>query len=310
MTDVTAPYASFTPPHEEEISTGDLADDRAQLAATAAANPDVRYYVRYREGDDIHYGEVEGDRVHRLSTHYFADPVRTGDSSLLADVRLLAPLDPNRVSKVIGVAMNTVNPELSSVPANSHPRWFAKFPSSITGPGGGIEVPEESTQMIHEAEVVLVIGRATRHVTVEEASASIWGVTAGNDFTEFDWMGEPLGREGPPRLMGKACDTFAAIGPAIAVGLDYGNLAVTHRVDGRITQQGGSGARLQAPAELVSHLSRFMTLLPGDIIFAGATPFVPDATRIVAAGQELEVEIEGIGILRNRAVPMSGKPWG
>lgn len=309
MTEPGAPYASFAPPHENEIATADLATDRAHLASTAAANPSVRYFVRYRDDGGVHYGEVEGDRVHRLSTHFFADPTRTGDSAALADVRLLAPLDPNRVSKVIGVAMNTVSPDLRSVARNSHPRWFTKFPSSITGPGGGIEVPEESTQLIHEAEVVLVIGGATRNVSVEEASESIWGVTAGNDFTELDWIGEPRGREGPPRLMAKACDTFAALGPAIAVGLNYSDLAVTHRVDGTVTQQGGSGARLQTPAELVAHLSRFMTLLPGDVIYSGATPFVPDAQRIVTAGQELTVEIEGIGILRNRAVPMGGRPW-
>ena len=307
---MTDPYASFTPPHENEIATADLAGDRADLAVTAGANPDVRYYVRYRDAaGDAHYGEIEGDRVHRLTTHYFAEPARTGDSVALADVRLLAPLDPNRVSKVIGVAFNTINPDLASVAGNSHPRWFSKFPSSITGPGGGIEVPEESTQLIHEAEVVLVIGRTTRDVSVEEASASIWGVTAGNDLTELDWIGEPNGREGPPRLMAKACDTFAAIGPAIAVGLDYRDLSVTHRVDGEISQQGGSGARLQSPAELVSHLSRFLTLVPGDIIYAGATPFVPEATRIVRPGQELTVEIAGVGTLRNRAVKMSGRPW-
>lgn len=309
MTDLTPAYADFTSPHEEAIPTEALAADRAALAATAAANPSVRYYVRYREAGANHYGEIEGDRVHQLSTHFFADPKRTGHSAALADVRLLAPLDPNRVSKVLGVAFNTVNPELSSVPPRSHPRWFAKFPSSITGPGGGIEVPEESTQLIHEAEVVLVIGRQTRNISVEEAPAAIWGVTAGNDLTEFDWITEAKGREAPSRVMAKGCDTFAALGPAIAVGLDYRDLAITHYVDGKVSQQGGSAARLQGPAELVAYLSRFMTLFPGDIIYSGATPFVPDAQRIVVAGQELVIEAEGIGILRNVAVPMSGKPW-
>lgn len=302
-------YASFTPPHEREIATEALAGDYAHLAEVTNANPTVTYYVRYEHAGATHYGTVRGEAIEQLSSHYFDNPTPTGRTVRLSDVRLLAPLDPNKMSKVVGVAMNTTSAELPEVPERSHPRWFTMLPTAITGPGGGVEVPQESRLCLHEAEVVLVIGRPARHVTEEEAPDYIWGVTAGNDISEFDWYVEGQERQSPGKLMAKATDTFAPIGPAIAVGLDYSDLEIIHRLNGEITQRGSSADRLQGPAQLVAHLSRFVTLLPGDIIFTGAAPFQVNAQRTVQVGDELEVEIEGIGRLRNRAVAMPGIPW-
>lgn len=304
-----ASYASFTPPHEREIPTDALAGDYAHLAEVTLANPAVTYHVRYEHAGETHYGTVRGETIEQLSSHYFDNPAPTGRTVPLSDVRLLAPLDPNKVSKAVGVAMNTTSPELAEVPAGSHPRWFTMLPTAITGPGGGVEVPQEARFFLHEAELVLVIGRPARHVTVEEAADYIWGVTAGNDISEFDWYGEKQERQSPGKVMAKATDTFAPIGPAIAVGLDYSDLDIIHRLNGKITQRGSCADRLQGPAQLVAHLSRFVTLLPGDIIFTGAAPFQPNAQRTAEPGDELEVEIEGIGRLRNRAVAMGGTPW-
>jgi len=303
-------YGSFTPPHEEIMPSELLRADRAHLAQLSTANPTTAYYVRYRKESQVRYGVLEGETIHELNTHYFADPRRTGRRDLLEAVRLLAPLDPNRVSKVVGVALNTIGPKLDDVPPGYHPRWFSKLPTAITGPGGGVEVPGEASNFVHEAELVLVIGRRGRHLSVEEAPGYVWGVTVGNDMTELSWNGEGEGPKTPPKLMAKGSDTFAPLGPAIAVGLDYSNLRTTHRLNGELTQDGSSAARVQGTAELVSHLSRFMTLLPGDVIFTGAAPFQPKAKKVVRPGDELEAEVEGIGILRNRAVPMGGSPWG
>ena len=93
-------YGDFTPPHEEEISTEALAADRGALGGTAAADPGVGYYVRYRHVGAVSYGVLEGALIHELSDHYFANPRRTGATVPLRAVRLLSPLDPNRVSKV------------------------------------------------------------------------------------------------------------------------------------------------------------------------------------------------------------------
>lgn len=299
----------FTPPHEDTISTSALADDCAHLAELTRANPEVQYHVRYRETGSAHHGVLEGETIHRLVGDPFDGAQRTGETTSLDEVRLLAPVDPNRVSKVVGVAANTLGPDLEEVPPRSHPIWFTKLPTSITGPGGGIEVPEEASRLLHEGELVLVIGRRGRHISVEAAPDHIFGVTAGNDVTEFSWFGEEEGRGAPSRTVAKGTDTFAPLGPAIAVGLDYSDLEIVHRLNGEVTQRGSCGDRLQGPAELVSHLSRFTTLLPGDVVFTGAAPFEPDARREIRPGDELEAEIEGIGILRNRAVPMEGVRW-
>lgn len=302
-------YSTFTPPHEREIPTEDLAADYARLAEVTRENPGVSYHVRYDHAGTIAYGILEGDQIHELSTHYFARPERTGRTTPLGGVRLLAPLDPNCVSKVLGAAANTTGPELPTVPNASHPGWFTKLPSSITGPGGGFEVPGEAIQYIHEAEIVLVIGRQGRHLSVEEAPDHIWGVTMGNDLTELGWFTGGWDRSRPSPILGKISDTMAPIGPAIAVGLDYADLPTTHHLNGTLTQNGSTADRLQGPAEIVSHVSRWVTLLPGDIIFTGATPFEPGANKVLKPGDEVVVEIERLGVLRNRAVAMGGIRW-
>jgi 2-keto-4-pentenoate hydratase/2-oxohepta-3-ene-1,7-dioic acid hydratase in catechol pathway len=295
--------SEFRPPHEEAIPTAELARDYLHLASLTTEHPEATYHVRYRVAGATSYGVLEGATIHQLSGDPFGDPTRTGRTHPLEEVRLLAPLDPNRVSKVLGVAANTRDAQLTSVPFDSHPRWFSKLPTSITGSGGGVEVPPDAAELVHEAELVIVIGRPGRHLSIEDAGRSIWGVTAGNDLTDFSWIAERGGRTTPGRLLAKAPDTFAPIGPAIAVGLDYRDLPIVHRLNGRVTQSGSSGDRLQDPASLIAYLSRYVTLLPGDIVFTGATPFVDGAERLVRVGDELEVEIGGIGILRNRGVP-------
>jgi 2-keto-4-pentenoate hydratase/2-oxohepta-3-ene-1,7-dioic acid hydratase in catechol pathway len=302
-------YGAFTPPHEREIPTAALAADYARLAEITAENPDVSYHVRYDHDGRVAYGILRGDVVHELDAHFFAHPARTGRTAPLDAVRLLAPLDPNRVSKVLGVAANTSGGDPASVPSGAHPGWFAKLPTSITGPGGGFEVPEEATNYIHEAELVVVIGREGRHLSVEEAADHIWGVTVGNDLTELGWFTSAWDRGRPSPILGKISDAMAPIGPAIAVGLDYRDLATTHHVNGVLTQRGSTADRLQHPAEVVSHVSRWVTLLPGDVIFTGATPFEPGANKKVGPGDEVVAEIDRLGILRNRAIAMGGVRW-
>jgi 2-keto-4-pentenoate hydratase/2-oxohepta-3-ene-1,7-dioic acid hydratase in catechol pathway len=302
-------YGDFTPPHEREIPTTALAADYARLAEITTENPDVSYHVRYDHEGRVAYGVLEGDLIHELDTHFFAHPERTGRTAPLDTVRLLAPLDPNRVSKVLGVAANTSGGDPASVPSDAHPGWFAKLPTSITGPGGGFEVPEEANYFIHEAELVLVIGRQGRHLSVDEAADHIWGVTVGNDLTELGWFTSAWDRGRPSPILGKISDTMAPIGPAIAVGLDYSDLATTHHINGTLTQRGSTADRLQRPAEVVSHVSRWVTLLPGDLIFTGATPFEPGADKRIEPGDEVVVEIDRLGILRNRAVAMGGVRW-
>ena len=261
-------------------------------------------YIRYSHAGRVSFGILDGTTVRELTGSVFASPAprRTGRTFRLADVRLLTPVDPSRTGKVLGVAINTRRPSRDQ--AVIHPRWFAKLPTSLVATEGEVEHPPEANNLDWEGELVLVIGRRTRHVTVEDAPRYIFGVTVGNDFSENTWYGERQGANEPSRLISKAMDTWAGLGPAIVTGVDYSDLKVDIRVNGDLVATGRTSQLLNSPAQLVSYLSRYMTLLPGDLIYTGTYPTLPGKTNVVRPGDTVEVEIEKLGTLRNRIVAM------
>ena len=270
-------------------------------APPCAAQSVVRY-VRYAQGDRISYGIQDGQTIRELSGDPFSSPRATGRTVRLADVRLLSPIDPARGGKVLGVAINTRRPGREA--SVLHPRWFAKLPTSLVGPGADVEHPPEATNLDWEGELVLVIGQRARHVSVEDAPRYIFGVAVGNDFSENTWYGERAGVNEPSRLISKAADTWAALGPAIVTGVDYGDLRVVIRVNGDTIAVGRTSQLLNNPAQLVSNLSRYVTLLPGDLIYTGTYPTLTGKENTVHPGDVVDVEIEQLGLLRNRIVPM------
>jgi 2-keto-4-pentenoate hydratase/2-oxohepta-3-ene-1,7-dioic acid hydratase in catechol pathway len=142
----------------------------------------------------------------------------------------------------------------------------------------------------YEGELVVVIGKETKGVTASEAASCIFGYTCGNDVSERDWQKGDL-----QWWRAKGSDTFGPLGPAISVGLDYRNARLQTRVNGEVRQSQSLSDLLFDPATVVSHASRCVTLLPGDVIFTGT----PGTTRALKPGDTVEVEIDGIGILRN-----------
>ncbi len=266
-----------------------------------AAQSVVRY-VRFAQGDRTSYGILDGQTIREQSGDPFSNPRATGRTVRLADVRLLSPIDPARAGKVLGVAINTRRPgREASVP---HPRWFAKLSTSLVGPEGEVEHPPEATNLDWEGELVLVIGRRARHVSVDDAPRYIFGVAVGNDFSENTWYGERAGVNEPSRLISKAADTWAALGPAIVTGVDYGDLRVVIKVNGDTVAVGRTSQLLNNAAQLVSSLSRYVTLLPGDLIYTGTYPTVTGKENTVHPGDVVEVEIEQLGMLRNKIVAM------
>ncbi len=280
----------------------------ATLLLLTARAPDrlsaqVRY-VRYAAGADTSYGllEGEGETIRQLSGDPFHGPRPTGRTARLRDVRLLTPVDPARTGKVLGVAINTRRPGREQpVP---QPRWFAKLPTSLVATEGEVEYPPEATNLDWEGELVLVIGKRARHVSVADAPGYIFGVAVGNDYSENTWYAERQGVNEPSRLISKSVDTWAALGPAIVTGVDYSNLRVDIRVNGETVATGRTSDLLNGPAELVSNLSRYVTLLPGDLIYTGTYPTLTGKTNKVKPGDLVEVEIERVGLLRNRIVAM------
>jgi 2-keto-4-pentenoate hydratase/2-oxohepta-3-ene-1,7-dioic acid hydratase in catechol pathway len=141
--------------------------------------------------------------------------------------------------------------------------------------------------------MVVVIGTRATNVPAEQAASYVFGVTAGNDVSERDWQNADL-----QWFRAKASDTFGPLGPAIVTGLDYDNLQLQTRLNGEVVQSERTKDLIFDVKTIVSYVSRYVTLMPGDVIFTGT----PQTTKAFKPGDVIEVEVEGVGVLRNRAV--------
>jgi 2-keto-4-pentenoate hydratase/2-oxohepta-3-ene-1,7-dioic acid hydratase in catechol pathway len=246
----------------------------------------VTKYVRYAAGAQVSYGVLEGDTVAELAGDLFANPKLTGRKVKLADVTLLAPCVP---SKVIAVGLN-YKTHLGERPSATYPGLFAKLPTSIIGPEAAIVVPPDAKNVHYEGEMVLVIGRKAQRVSEADALQYVFGVTAGNDVSERDWQKADL-----QWFRAKASDTFGPLGPVIAAGLDYDDLLVQTRLNGEVRQSQRTKDLIFGVRAIVSYVSQYVTLLPGDLIYTGT----PGTTRAMKPGDVVEIEVEGVGVLRN-----------
>jgi 2-keto-4-pentenoate hydratase/2-oxohepta-3-ene-1,7-dioic acid hydratase in catechol pathway len=249
----------------------------------------VPLYVRYSIDSTTAQGILEGETVREIRGDLFGSHSETGVTHALSAVKLLAPCVPG---KIMAVGLN-YRSHLGGRPQPAHPEMFYKAVTALQNPGDPIEIPRDATDLHYEGELVIVIGKRARNVAKEEARAAIFGVTCGNDLSERNWQhgaGKDL-----QWWRAKGCDTFAPLGPAIATGLDYGNLQLETRLNGEVVQkQSTSDLIFDCPA-IVEWVSGWVTLLPGDLIYTGT----PGSTRKLSAGDVVEVQIEGIGVLRN-----------
>ena len=268
---------------------------------------DIRRYVRFTspsaEGRTA-YGLREGDTVRELEGDLFANPRPTGRMFPLSQVRLELPVDPARVQKIIGVTGNFARPgqPRRKIP---HPRLFAKFATGLIPTGADIECMPECHHIHHEGEMVAVIGKQGRFLTVEQAPDYVFGVAVGNDVADGGWYSETEGLQTPSRLLAKGNDTWCPIGEEIVAGLNYDDLALEIRQNGQVASKIRTSEMLSSVAEVVSYLSVYMTLLPGDLIYMGTPNPNPDL-REMKTGDVVEVELEGVGVVRNRVVEMKG----
>ncbi len=246
-------------------------------------------YVRFAHQGATAWGLLDGESIRELAQAPYLGVRETGRRMARADVRLLAPVEP---SKVIAAGLN-FRSHLGNRPVPEYPGLFAKYPTSIIGPDDDIGLPADATNVHYEGELVVVIGRTARNVPVADALGHVFGVTAGNDISERGWQSADL-----QWLRAKASDGFAPIGPVLVTGLNPEDLLVQTRVNGEIRQTERTSDLIFSVAELVSYVSRYITLLPGDLIFTGT----PGHTRALAPGDEVEVELEGVGVLRSPVI--------
>lgn len=262
-----------------------------QLSAPIVAQQPqaITKYVRYAAQNQISYGILDGDVISELKGDIFARTSRTGRQLKLADVKLLPPCDPK---KVIAVGLNYKSHLGTQAPA-TYPGLFAKYPTSIIAHGDDIVIPPDATNVHYEGEMVLVIGKRAKSVPVATAKSHVFGVTAGNDVSERDWQKADL-----QWFRAKASDTFGPMGPAIVTGLNYDDLLLETKLNGEVVQSQRTKDLIFDVATIVSYVSKYVTLEPGDVIFTGT----PGTTRPFKVGDTIEVVIEGIGTLRNKAI--------
>jgi 2-keto-4-pentenoate hydratase/2-oxohepta-3-ene-1,7-dioic acid hydratase in catechol pathway len=247
----------------------------------------ITKYVRYTSAGSTSYGILEGDSVHELQGSIFANPARTGKTLRLADVKLLAPCEP---MNIVAVGQNYKS-HLGDRPVRPVPGLFWKPASCVIATGEEIVFPEGATNVHYEAELVLVIGKRARNVSKEDVAQHIFGITAGNDVSERDWQKNDL-----QWFRAKGSDTFAPLGPAIIQGLNYNDLLVQSRLNGEVRQSQRTTDLIFDIPTIVNYVTQFVTLFPGDIIFTGT----PGQTKAMSPGDTIEIEVEGVGVLRNR----------
>lgn len=259
----------------------------ALQGSLSVAAGDTTRYVRFEQNGHSHYGIEAGASIEVLNAAPWDGGVTTGETVAARDVRLLAPVEPRQV---FAVGFNYMSHRGDrELPA--HPPIFLKLPGAVIGPGDEIVYPPGAMNVHYEAELVIVIGKKASRVTSERAGDYIFGVTAGNDVSERDWQAADL-----QWFRAKASDTFAPIGPAVVSGLDYRNLLVESRLNGETMQSQSSREHIHDVHAIVSHISKYATLYPGDVIFTGT----PGETSAMVPGDVVEIEVEGVGILRNR----------
>ncbi len=260
----------------------------AAIAQGAGSSTAVTRYVRFQQGPAVRYGILEDDRIRVLRGGLF-DPPKESGTTKLADVKLLYPVKP---PKVLAVGLNYKS-HIGNRPAPKNCEIFYKPTTCLQHPGAPIVIPKTSKNTHYEGELVLVIGKQAKDVTPEEAGNVIFGVTCGNDVSERDWQG------GPDKDLqwwrAKGADTFGPLGPVIARGLNYNHLELQTRLNGEVVQRANTDDLLFDCHHIVSAISRYVTLEAGDIVYTGT----PGSTRRMKAGDKVEVEIEGIGILSN-----------
>ena len=266
--------------------------------------------VSYSTGGGApHIGYVEEGEIHPLGGASMLEYIEHGRSAdrqpgggtvPLEEAWLHAPIA--RPSKIIGIGLNYEDhANETGAEAPEKPIVFGKYPNTIAGPGEAIRIPPITEQVDYEAELAVVIGRPARNVSASEALDYVYGYTNCNDVSSRDLQFS----EGGQWTRSKSIDTFAPIGPYLVTRdevPDPQNLSVRCILNGEVMQDGTTSRMIFPVAELVAFLSTGMSLMPGDLILTG-TPagvgFVRDPKVFLKAGDEVTIQIEGLGSLTN-----------
>ena len=258
-------------------------------------------FCRFRKANLVSYGIVEDDMVRAITGDPFAGYKMAAEHFPLREVELLVPVVPgtfyaigsNYRDHVVGRAkVKGRDPIFYETP-----RVGYRANSALVADGANIVKPADAgPRFEYEAELVAVLGKTARTVSPSQAAECIFGWTIGNDVTERDWQAKD-----PTNLRGKNADTFKPMGPWIVTGIDIRDMTTNVKINGRLVHSFPTANMLFSPGEVIADVSRTNTLSPGDVVWLG-TDEVPETVK---PGDLIEIEITGIGTLRNRVVAES-----
>jgi 2-keto-4-pentenoate hydratase/2-oxohepta-3-ene-1,7-dioic acid hydratase in catechol pathway len=259
-------------------------------AAPVFAQAQVKY-VKYAANNTETWGILENDTtIQELSGSPISGTAKpTGRKVKVAKVKFVAPAD---AKKVIAAGLNYKSHIGDASPAK-YVGLFAKFPTTLTGHDQPIIYPADATVVHYEAEICVVMGKKAQNITEAQVKDHIFGVTACNDVSERAWQKQDL-----QWFRAKAADTFGPMGPALVTNVDYTNLKLIGRHNGKVVQETTTDLLIFNIDNIVSYTSRYITLEPGDVIFTGT----PGTTQAMKPGDTFEVEIPGVTTLKNPVV--------
>lgn len=246
--------------------------------------------ARFSQGGDPKFGIVDGDELVVLrGDPMFAGFDTTDERVPLSAVKLLAPVIPR--SKIVAVGKNyREHAAEMGGDAPAEPLLFLKPNTAVIGPDDAIVLPRQSSKVEHEGELAVVIGSVAKNVLESDAASVIFGYTIANDVTARD-----LQKADGQWARAKGFDTFCPLGPVIETGFELAGRSIQTRVNGVVRQSGSLDDMVHSVASIIAYASSVFTLLPGDVILTGT----PAGVGPLHAGDVVEVEVSGIGVLSN-----------
>ena len=251
--------------------------------------------LRYGADGSTSYGILEEDgAIRQLAGCPFESLDESGETTHLDNVSVLAPIG---MPRLIGVGLNYLaHAEESGATPPDQPMLFMLPSTAILDPEEPIVYPRQGQNVHFEGELSVIIGKKARRVAEADALDYVFGYTCGNDVSERVIQANEMSNG--CMLIGKGFDTFKPLGPYIATGLDSTNLELTTRVNGEVKQHTNTDDLIFTVAQLIAYISEAVTLLPGDVIMTGT----PSGVGPVQPGDVVEIEISGVGVLRNPVV--------
>jgi 2-keto-4-pentenoate hydratase/2-oxohepta-3-ene-1,7-dioic acid hydratase in catechol pathway len=245
--------------------------------------------ARVRAGDGPAWAIVEGDTVYRLQGSPFENPSRGERLGETSSTRLLAPCEP---TKVVCIGLNyRAHAAETGQELPKEPLMFLKPPTSVIGPGDDVVWAPGSQKIDYEAELAVVFKKTAKHIARGAFRDYVLGYTCANDVSARDFQ-----RGDGQWARAKGSDTFCPLGPWIETDLDPSDLRISGKLNGETKQDSRTSDLVFDVDFLISHLTKYFTMLPGDVLITGT----PAGIGPMNPGDEYEVELEGIGTLKNK----------